>query len=87
MEWIKVEDKLPLEKQWVIVLIKKDARFLKFPQYQNRSIMNVAQFETWSPGKQLFDLIENGCGCCNESLDSTEVSHWMPLPQLPEGES
>lgn len=78
-EWIKCSDQMPPDGNHILAY----ARAL---DYEDFEIIKCRYFITSNNRHPYYEFIEQ-CGCkgisCNE-MYIEEVSHWMPLPPIPE---
>ena len=74
-EWISVEDRLPDNKEhdWVLAQVVEDNGFMHIPR-----VMEYRQLKN--------DWFEETYGWLSEHNGLFSVTHWMPMPQPPEGE-
>ncbi len=70
-EWIRVEDRMPPDGEWVIVAAK-DSAGKKFVECDIRW---CSEDQEW----QYFDGSDGWVGSFHD-----EVTHWMPIPEPPE---
>ena len=68
MEWIKVEEKMPDEKQVVLVVTKDFSMF----------ICRYRKALTWKGFRLKFINLLSTSGIWVQN-----VTHWMPMPELP----
>lgn len=68
-EWISVKDRLP-EFNVRILAIDVDGDIYAVVY------VNDPNYEHY------FAIVSSGCGCCDTSVEAT---HWMPLPEPPNG--
>jgi hypothetical protein len=81
MNWISVKDKLPDLYDFVLT-------YSQMPGTGEPSPITIARWnsEKW---ETLCDDEENNACACGDlfwATDSTEITHWMPLPKPPEAE-
>ena len=74
-EWISVKDRLPDNKEhdWVLAQVVEDNGFMHIPR-----VMEYRQAKN--------DWFEETYGWLSEHNGVFTVTHWMPLPEPPEGE-
>ena len=74
-EWISVKDRLPDNKEhdWVLAQVVEDNGFMHIPR-----VMEYRQAKN--------DWFEETYGWLSEHNGLFSVTHWMPLPEPPEGE-
>ena len=74
-EWISVDDRLPDNKEhdWVLAQVVEDNGYMHIPK-----VMEYRQ--------QRNDWFEETYGWLSEHNGLFSVTHWMPMPQPPEGE-
>ena len=72
-EWISVKDRLPdnKERDWVLAQVVEDNGFMHIPK-----VMEYRQ--------QRNDWFEETYGWLSEHNGAFTVTHWMPLPPVPE---
>lgn len=70
-EWIKCSDRLP--EKLPFFNYSDDVLFI-----DEQKVMYVGSYRSV---KNQFRENNNSCGCC---WDAPTVTHWMPLPPLPE---
>ena len=72
-EWISVKDRLPdnKERDWVLAQVVDDNGFMHIPK-----VMEYRQ--------QRNDWFEETYGWLSEHNGAFTVTHWMPLPPVPE---
>ena len=72
-EWISVKDRLPDNKEhdWVLAQVVEDNGFMHIPK-----VMEYRQ--------QRNDWFEETYGWLSEHNGAFTVTHWMPLPPVPE---
>ena len=72
-EWISVKDRLPDNKEhdWVLAQVVEDNGFMHIPK-----VMEYRQ--------QKNDWFEETYGWLSEHNGAFTVTHWMPLPPVPE---
>ena len=72
-EWISVNDRLPENKEhdWVLAQVVEDNGFMHIPK-----VMEYRQ--------QRNDWFEETYGWLSEHNGAFTVTHWMPLPPVPE---
>ena len=75
-EWIDVKDRLPDNKEhdWVLAQVVEDNGFMHIPK-----VMEYRQLKN--------DWFEETYGWLSEHNGAFTVTHWMPLPQPPKGET
>ena len=75
-EWISVKDRLPDNKEhdWVLAQVVEDNGYMHIPR-----VMEYRQ--------QRNDWFEETYGWLSEHNGVFSVTHWMPLPQPPKGET
>jgi hypothetical protein len=74
LQWRRVEDELPERNEVVLVCFKSG---------YNNSLIRTMAYRTFDPGRCCWstDLVyEEPDGY---AVDDMEVTHWMPLPDLP----
>jgi len=81
MEWIRVKDKLPElykndESDNVLVFTDDHGVLVASMNFYPKGGYRKEDSYTWSEHA-------TGCGCCGEYIEPT---HWMRLPNPPEGE-
>ena len=74
-EWISVKDRLPDNKEhdWVLAQVVEDNGYMHIPK-----VMEYRQLRN--------DWFEETYGWLSEHNGLFSVTHWMPLPNSPEGE-
>jgi hypothetical protein len=78
MDWIDIKDRLPPEYFFVLVYAQMSGTGEPCP-------ISIARYE----GKEWDiigdDLQSNACACGDLfwGIESHEITHWMPLPELP----
>lgn len=72
-EWISVDDRLPEDETPVLVCILGDVRILE------RRWENPGFEDTFKPFWYWDDPFDDG-----QDFEMAHISHWMPLPNIPE---
>lgn len=71
MEWISVKDRMPSEGKFVLF----------YEKYTDLPVIGFLRNGEWHADKSAFDATQGGL---IDFIESREVTHWMPLPELPE---
>ena len=81
MEWISVKDKLPEPEQIVLACLNKPYRRLNHPYEENVLLLYRREFKYIDGYKIDWKRPFGG-----ETVNYNDmVTHWMPIPQLPNG--
>ena len=75
-EWISVKDRLPEENVPVLICTQEGAIWMA--EYLEERRPHTTATAYWETVDVMY-----GCGA---ELETTEVTHWMPLPEPPGGE-
>lgn len=74
-EWINVNDRLPNETQGYLVVLNNEDIDIRVFNSKNEPL------QTWASMLDKFLFVDNK----GEWHSTDRVTHWMPLPELPEG--
>ena len=79
MEWISVKDRLPELNQLVLAILNKPCERLNYPYKENVLLLFRREHNYITGHKTKWERPFAG-----ETVDyNDEVTHWMPLPELP----
>lgn len=79
-KWIPVTERLPEENGRVLVVLKEDAEAEKLGFDLHDTTIKIMMYSTQTG----FNLPHHIPEWINEAIKQ-EVTHWLPLPELPEG--
>jgi len=82
-EWISVEDRLPKDDEKILVLLEswEKKRFLVSAIFQSDCGFEDCYLEV----EDYVNSHSESCGILG-GYRSPKITHWMPLPELPENE-
>lgn len=90
MNWISVKDKLPDFEE---IIIFTDGSRIAFGEYNEKTQSKYFYLNNTNVRDEFLkndpEINEEKCGFISEyapwsEIDSSEVTHWMPLPKTPE---
>lgn len=76
MNWTPLKEKRPPSNEWVLVLSQNQICIAQTSNAENIT-RSGSKYISW-------DLMTDGCGCCGEGIEESQISHWMPLPEIPQ---
>lgn len=86
-KWISVKDHMPIGEDPVLILVKETEHY---GLYKEKKKIYYCQYLAYWDGDEWFTTWCNGCRKISDTAkepyaDDYEVTHWMPLPEPPEG--